>query len=249
MSSTLPTRRPRHSSRARRRNPSSSSTSTAVSTSSASNKSSGVSANGWLCMPCLPQDILDGAAGYEATIVARQPKTRDHCAFTDSQAMGLALILAEQYVRASEPCPATSLETIADNAADDDDDGFVQAQWHHVSTDAPHCSVDQEPALSLTCSPHMSERSFCQSPLPQQHGTLGLRGRHAHGYFTLPVRSTRTRTASTGGSTLFSPVAAPPPSSAGAKGRNRPHDPKVEVRLLGSNRFRRPAQWIRSLFA
>ncbi|KAJ1812352.1 hypothetical protein LPJ56_003902, partial [Coemansia sp. RSA 2599] len=133
MSSTLPARRPRHQ-RGRRQN----ARSTGVHPDSVGSSNG----TGWLCMPCLPQDIIESTQ-YEATIVGRATKPRQPCAFTESQAMGLALILAEQYVRAADPFPLSASQMPLEHPEKDmdaksgdvaeegkaDSEGFVDARW------------------------------------------------------------------------------------------------------------------------
>ncbi|KAJ2385452.1 hypothetical protein GGI05_004695 [Coemansia sp. RSA 2603] len=225
--SSLPSRRPRHQQSRRRRLV----TPTYRNSSSHNNPRANVGDTGWLCMPCLPQDIIE-SVHYEPTIVGRSATPRQPCPFTESQAMGLALILAEQYVRAADPCPLSQSQMPLEKI-DESSDGFVETSWSpNPQNDDSRESLMPASTVSPTCSPHPSERS-CNSPVQQRSS------RH-FGFLTLPLRSTRTRTASSSGSTVI--------DSSLLSINNTVSSSKTGAKF-GYGQLRRPAQWIRSLFS
>ncbi|KAJ1878594.1 hypothetical protein H4R99_006159 [Coemansia sp. RSA 1722] len=236
MSSTVPSRRPRHQRRRKHTN---------ASTGRHSDCVPNMQGTGWLCMPCLPQDIIESTQ-YEATIVGRTAKSRQPCAFTESQAMGLALILAEQYVRAADTCPLTAsqmplVEQPEETKAETeeaksstetgesimDNEGFVDVSWSTGPSNESMESLLSVSTVSPTCSPGLSTQS-CGSVEEQKSS------RHL-GFLTLPLRSTRA--VSSSGSTVVGSSLLSINGNSSSK-NNR----------LG-NQFRRPAQWIRNLFS
>ncbi|KAJ2747478.1 hypothetical protein GGI20_000467 [Coemansia sp. BCRC 34301] len=71
----------------------------------------------WSCVGCTPQsNCYDGGDTWRSL---RYKKKRD---FTDSQAMGYALVLAEQYVREAQ------------KEEEEECDGFSLVGWSHIAT-------------------------------------------------------------------------------------------------------------------
>ncbi|KAJ1646837.1 hypothetical protein J3B02_001784 [Coemansia erecta] len=239
MTSSLPSRRPRHQ-RHRKQN--------VTSAALQPNRESANNGSGWLCMPCLPQDIIESTQ-YEATIVGRTTKPRQPCAFTESQAMGLALILAEQYVRAADTCPLTASQmplehpveatesigsganTSNKNKYKPDNEGFVNARW----SPEPHTesleSLLSASTVSPTCSPNLSSQSHISIENEKEQKSL-----RNLGFLTLPLRSTRA--VSSSGSTVFGSSLLSINVHSGSKHAKS-----------DNNRLRRPVQWIRNLFS
>ncbi|KAJ1720788.1 hypothetical protein LPJ53_004619 [Coemansia erecta] len=146
--------------------------------------------------------------------------------------MGLALILAEQYVRAADPCPLSQSQMPLEKI-DESSDGFVEASWSPTSQhDDSQESLVPASTVSPTCSPHLSERS-CSSPVQKRSS------RH-FGFLTLPLRSTRARTASSSGSTVI---------DSSLQSINNPSASSKTSSKFAYGQLRRPAQWIRSLFS
>ncbi|KAJ1935813.1 hypothetical protein GGF37_005851 [Kickxella alabastrina] len=159
--------------------------------------------------------------------------------------MSIAMVLAEQYVREAEPFPLfdskSSLECI-----DDDEDviKFANAQWRADPRYDSLVSLCPVSTISLAQSPRLSERS-CASPPAPVADPMGL------GFLTLPVRSARACTTSSSGSTAVESVMLGENSNSGAevKTKTKTKTKAFADEILSYNRLKRPARWIRSLFA
>ncbi|KAJ1896900.1 hypothetical protein LPJ66_003703, partial [Kickxella alabastrina] len=197
--STLPTRRPRHRGHKQRESP--------KSFCANSNPADNV----WPFLPCLPRDIIESTQ-YEFTLVGRgtHPR-RNHNGFAETQMMSIAMVLAEQYVREAEPFPLfdskSSLECI-----DDDEDviKFANAQWGTDPRYDSLVSLCPVSTISLAQSPRLSERSCAPPPEPVADPVR-------LGFLTLPVRSVRACTTSSGGSTAVGSVMLEENSNSGAE--------------------------------
>ncbi|KAJ2892614.1 hypothetical protein IWW38_003153 [Coemansia aciculifera] len=114
----------------------------------------------WSCVSCAAQSNCynDGSGGAVGdTWRSLRPKKRRD--FTESQAMGLALVLAEQYVRASQD-KEKELEEVEEEC-----DGFSLVGWSHIATPtgSPHlsggCLETSEQRQAFLSLPMRSTRS------------------------------------------------------------------------------------------
>ncbi|KAI8325690.1 hypothetical protein GQ54DRAFT_295272 [Martensiomyces pterosporus] len=184
----------------------------------------------WSCLSC----FSDGVCGSYSTIrpapSSRGSRARNVCRFTESQAMGLALILAEQYVLASEPYSEDELESTP-----------FQYGIRPTAYSSPCCATMRLPSTASppsTCSPSPSD--YVSTPPFSEKQTF---------LSTLPLKSTRSSRASRPPTASSSSTVCDTTVSNKDTGPRGVHNDSVAGGVKRSSALKKPVKWIRRLLA